>query len=360
MRILVTGAAGFVGSLFVDAAARSGHDVVATDRRPMPVIPGCEHYVVKDMNTICVDDLGPRVDAVVHFATGKSHYLPDEARLGSSYQRVLDETSNGVRHMFSLAQQAGAARFVHISSMTVYPAAISSGTDASVAALDRHPERRGIYAHSKILADAVVQDLAGAGSTGMEVCVLRFALVCGPGMGHSDGEAANPDLVLRSTLISTGKVLPIGLAIGIGRPTQTAPLLDIRDLLRGIVALVSQDPEAGRLRVWDLQSGSAPRKRDLLSAYAAASGRRVLQVWLPRWLVLGGAWLAEGISRMRGKREYLPYRIARAYRFNPEQLPVADFWRAVGVAPQGSVESCLTVAVAEAAADVPPTPSAAT
>jgi nucleoside-diphosphate-sugar epimerase len=358
MRVFVTGAAGFVGNLFCVAAARSGHEVTATDRRRIPAIEGCERYVIKDMATISVDDLQPGTDAVVHLATGKKTYLPEDTRDAAKYQRVLDETVDGARRLFNVAASAGTRRFVYVSSMTVYPGPVPDEPTAGVVALDPHPERRGIYAHSKILAESAVQDLARS-QQAMEVCILRFALVCGPGMGHTNADAADRDIVLRSTLVSTGKPLPLGLAVGIGHPDQTAPLLDVRDLLRGILALIAREPESGAVRTWDLQSGRAPLKRDLLHAYAAASGRRSVQVWLPPALALAGARLVEGLFRLRGQRPHLPYRIARAYRFDPERLPLEDFWRDVGLDPLGSMQSCLTVATTHGVPDIAPAQASA-
>ncbi len=70
MRILVTGAAGFVGGLFCRAATASGLQVVGTDRRP-PGKADCETTIAKDMVDLTAADLPLPIDAVVHFATGQ-------------------------------------------------------------------------------------------------------------------------------------------------------------------------------------------------------------------------------------------------------------------------------------------------
>jgi hypothetical protein len=122
-------------------------------------------------------------------------------------------------------------------------------------------------------------------------------------------------------------------------------LLDASDMVRGILALLAQTPEPGLLRTWDLQSGPAPHKCELVRAYATHRRRPAIQVWLPRTLAMAAAWLLEGAGRMRGVRRHLPYRLARAYRPEPEKRPFKDFWHDVGIRPHGSMESCLAIAV---------------
>ncbi len=275
---------------------------------------------------------------------GKGEYLVGDGMISDAdrYQRVLTETVDGTRHVCRLAESVGARRFIHISSMTVYPGPVPRDR-----VVDSHPERRGIYAHSKILAEAAVRDMASTGELSMEVCILRLALVCGPGMGHTASDARDRVSVLGSTLISTAKPLSSAIAVGIGRPKQAAPLLDVRDLIRGLLGLIDQNPHPGRVRVYDVQSGPPPNKRELVLAYAESIGRPYRQLWLPRRLTMVGAWAAEVIYRLRGKREFFPYRIGRAYRLNAEALPYPELWLDIGIEPEGSLESCLEVAVME-------------
>jgi len=344
----VTGAAGFVGGLFCHAAAASGLQVVGTDRRPFEG-NGCERTIVKDMLDLNLADIPRPIDAVVHFATGKGEYLGGDGGMTDAdrYRKVLTETVEGTRHVCRLAEGAGARRFIHVSSMTVYPGPVPCDRRVEAGVFDPRPERRGIYAHSKILAESAVHEMASSDDRSMEVCILRLALVCGPGMGHAANVAQDRSRVLRSTLISTAKPLSSGIAVGIGRPTQGAPLLDVRDLIRGLLALIDLNPRPGRLSAYDVQSGAPPSKRELVLAYAASVGMPYKQLWPPRRFTMAGARAAEWLYRLRGKHEYFPYRIERAYRLNAEDLPYDEFWQDIGIEPEGSLESCLEVAVME-------------
>jgi nucleoside-diphosphate-sugar epimerase len=348
MRILVTGAAGFVGGLFCHAATASGLEVVGTDRRPLGTVD-CEKTIVKDMMDLTTADIPLPIDAVVHFATGKGEYLVGDGEMNDTarHRRVLTETVDGTRHVGRLAESAGVRRFIHVSSMTVYPGPVPRDRHLEAGDVDSRPERRGIYAHSKILAESAVRDMASTGELSMEVCILRLALVCGPGMGHAASDARDRSRILGSTLISTAKPLSSGIAVGIGRPAQGAPLLDVRDLIRGLLALIDLNPRPGLVRVYDVQSGAPPNKRELILAYAASVGKRYKQVWLPRRLTVAGAWAADWLYRLRGKREYFSYRIERAYRLSAGAVPYTKFWLDIGIEPEGSLASCLEVAVME-------------
>ena len=70
MRILVTGATGFIGSHFVNTASAAGHDVIAV-RRPgsVPRVPVADsvQWIDKPLASVTTDDMR-ECHAVVHFA----------------------------------------------------------------------------------------------------------------------------------------------------------------------------------------------------------------------------------------------------------------------------------------------------
>ncbi len=88
MRILVTGGAGYIGSVVVEELLRDGHTVVVYDNlvkgHVAAVSPGAELVVadLRDRATLCGTLRGRRIDAVVHMAAdslvGESVSRPDK------------------------------------------------------------------------------------------------------------------------------------------------------------------------------------------------------------------------------------------------------------------------------------------
>ena len=117
MRLLVTGARGFIGAGVVRAAHSQGHEVVATDYsdhgRELP----------EGVEAIQGDITRPEewqsgfegVDAVVHCA---AIHRPDE--IADATVRAIEVNLRGTRLMLQAAVDAGLKRFVHLSSAKAY------------------------------------------------------------------------------------------------------------------------------------------------------------------------------------------------------------------------------------------------
>jgi nucleoside-diphosphate-sugar epimerase len=162
MRVLVTGATGFVGSHIARTFAEAGYEVrcgvrASSDLRWIEELDA--ERVPLDM-TGGTEDLSRAVentDLVVH-AAGITR-----ARRAEDYHSVNAE---GTRKLATAAQKAGVRRFVLISSLA------ARGPDDPTK--DDHPE--SAYGRSKLEAEAYLRDF----DEQMEAVVLRPAAVYGP------------------------------------------------------------------------------------------------------------------------------------------------------------------------------------
>lgn len=171
MRILVTGASGFIGGRFARFALEQGLEVRVNGRRA----EGVEHLVRRGAQFMPGDLADPElayrvcrgIDAVVHCAGA----VGDWGRYQDFYQGNVMVTENVVEAC--LKQQV--RRLVHLSSPSIY----FDGRSRMGIREDQVPRRlRHPYAATKQLAE---QKVFGAQEFGLEVLALRPRLVTGAG-----------------------------------------------------------------------------------------------------------------------------------------------------------------------------------
>ena len=164
MRVLVTGASGFIGRFVADALRRKGFAVVGTSRTEMD---GAVAADITDPSSF--DELwkaGP-FDAVVHCAAiaHRSGAVSDD-----DYHRVNVE---GTRNIAQFAGATRASRFIHLSSVLVY-----GRHGVGIRETDECAPRDA-YGISKLVSEGAAMEISR--KAGMAITVLRPAPVVGEG-----------------------------------------------------------------------------------------------------------------------------------------------------------------------------------
>lgn len=280
MRVLVTGAAGFLGSHLVEVLLERGESVRALVR-PGEVVdfPRCGGVEV------CRGDLGDRasLEAAV---SGVDRVLHCGARTGPWGPQSEYEIANvrGLQTLLQVALAAGVGRFVHVSSVIVL------GTDVGSSADEAWPLRAepNPYSWSKIEGERLLNKAIREQHA--PVTIVRPGLVYGPRDVGSFGRFA--------ALIQQGKMVLIGTG------DNHLPLIYVRDVAEGIV-LASQATQAiGRTYI--LVNDEPVTQREYLSSIAAELGVQAPGRRIPYGLALSLAVVAEGASRLAGRRRPPP------------------------------------------------------
>ena len=189
MRVLITGAAGFLGSHLCERLLRDGHDVVGMDNfvtgRPDNIAalfesPGF-HFVQQDVtNFIYVE--GP-IDAVLHFASPASPIDYLELPI-----QTLKVGSLGTHKTLGLAKAKG-ARYLLASTSEVYGDPLVNPQPESYWGNVNPVGPRGVYDEAKRFAEALA--MAYHRVHGLDVKIVRIFNSYGPRMRPHDGRVVS-------------------------------------------------------------------------------------------------------------------------------------------------------------------------
>ncbi len=174
MRVIVTGATGFVGQSLIKSLIFDGIQVVGVGRRHLSG-QSFEYHVIQDY--VAYGDWQSKLagcDAVIHLAARVHMMKESSADPLAEFRRV---NVDGTLNLANQAAAAGVNRFVYLSSIKVNGEHTAPGkpfTEDDIAS----PE--DAYGYSKIEAEQGLWLIAQ--KTGMEVVIIRPPLVYGRGM----------------------------------------------------------------------------------------------------------------------------------------------------------------------------------
>jgi nucleoside-diphosphate-sugar epimerase len=170
MRIFVTGASGFVGGAAAQHFARQAHDVRAMSRseKSDAKIAALGAKPVRcDLEDVTAAHVGD-AEAIVHCAAFVEQWGPVEA-----WKRF---NIDGTARMLSAAREAGAKRFIHISTESVlWRGQHLRGVDETY---PRAPNSPYPYSWTKARAEELVEQ---ANAPDFQTIILRPRFIWGPG-----------------------------------------------------------------------------------------------------------------------------------------------------------------------------------
>ena len=225
-RVVVTGAAGFIGSHLCEALLDRGHSVVGIDNLVTGDIANVAHLGARDFQLIRHDvtkyiDVDGRVDAVLHWASPASPIDYLELPI-----QTLKVGSLGTHNALGLAK-AKHARFVLASTSEIYGDPLEHPQKETYWGNVNPIGPRGVYDEAKRFAEAIT--LAYHRTHGVDTKIVRIFNTYGPRMRLRDGRAvpAFMSQALRNEDVTI-----------FGDGTQTRSFCYVSDLVDGILRLL--------------------------------------------------------------------------------------------------------------------------
>jgi nucleoside-diphosphate-sugar epimerase len=271
VRVLVTGATGFLAAHLIPALQRCGHDVHAL------VLPSSDStrlsnagVVVHTGDVRSIDTLRPamsQADAVFHLAAAIGVRRPL-----SDYQAV---NVMGTGNVCRAALAAGVRRLVHVSSTSVYKQGLGVPVDESYAVAPP-PDP---YAVTKAAGDRLVQRLIA--NKQLPASIVRTSTIYGPGDHLNFARIADR--------------IRAGTAIVIGSGRNRVPFAYVDDVVEGLLLVLEHEAAEGE--IYNITDDRCPTQLELLREVARQLGAQRPRIRVPYGLLYGTAYLAERIAQ---------------------------------------------------------------
>jgi len=246
MRVLITGAHGFIGAAIIPELLDAGHEVIGMDCIGGPRIRVADITRLEDCVAAC-----DGVDVIIH-----SVGIHLATQVADNPMQMVDVNVNGTLNILQAAEIAGARRIVYLSSAKVY------GEPERLPSLETDlPRPREPYALAKLVAEQYCQTFHE--TCGIEAVVIRPFSVYGPGQDQNSGYVGMALEALKSN----------GIVSFPGRADYLRDFVHISDVARlcGLAATA----ELPGYTVLNSGAGQAHTLDELVAMIAAAADFRL-------------------------------------------------------------------------------------
>lgn len=272
MQVLVTGAAGYIGSHALRALERAGHSAIALDnlsrghRAAVPKELPFHELDVRDTDKVVALLSEHKVDCVMHFAA--------LAYVGESVTeplRYYDNNTGGTLSILQAVERAGTQRMVFSSTCATY------GEPEDMPIRETTPPSPiNPYGWSKLVSEFMLRDYA-AKSPHFGYAALRYFNVAGSAGDGAIGEDHEPEthlipVILQAALGKREKITIFGEDYATPDGTCIRDYIHVEDLVEAHVR-VMEALGPGDKRIYNLGIGTGYSVREIVDAVRSVVDR---------------------------------------------------------------------------------------
>jgi UDP-glucose 4-epimerase len=266
MRLLVTGGAGYVGSVVAAQLVEGGHEVTVLDDLStghQDAVPEGARFVQADISD--AGDVLPGMDAVLHFAA--------KSLVGESVEKPELYWANnlgGTLALLEAMRDKGVGRIVFSSTAATY------GEPERTPILESDPTRpTNPYGASKLAVDTALS--AYAGLRGLGAVSLRYFNVAGAYGRFRERHTVETHLIPNVLKVATGERASVSV-FGTDYPTSDGTCVrdyvHVADLARAhLLALEAVTP--GEHKVYNLGSGTGFTVQEVITVCREVTGHEI-------------------------------------------------------------------------------------
>ncbi len=260
--VLITGGAGYIGSMLVSELLRTGRRVTVVDslvHGGNSLLPFLSHPAfafhradVCDRRAISPAFAG--VDAVIHLAAIVGYPACDRAGREASFGCNVD----GTRNVFEEAERAGAERFLFASSYSNY----GLSPDGRPVTEESELFPQSVYAETKIEAEKYLVSRAAEPKTKTAPILFRFATLFGP------SPRTRFDLIINQFVWEA----VVDRKLAVYQPRFNRSFVHVRDVVGALTASLEAPLDRLRGQIFNIGSNNANYSKaeiaDLIRKYA--------------------------------------------------------------------------------------------
>jgi nucleoside-diphosphate-sugar epimerase len=320
MRILVTGATGFLAQHLIPALQKRGHTIRAL------VLPsgdatwllhrGVDIYRgdVRQANTLTQPMRD--VDAVFHLAAAIGMRRPMK-----DYHAV---NVIGTEHLCRAALAAGVTRLVHVSSTSVYKQGLGEAVREDFP-LGPLPDP---YPLTKAAGDELVQRMIV--EEHLPAVIIRTSTFFGPGDHLNFGRIVDRLIARRAIIIGSGR--------------NAVPFVYVADVVQGLLLALEHERAEGQ--IYNITDETCPTQEGLLLEIAEQVGARSPRIHVPYSILFSAAYVAERIAKLRQSEHPLVTRFGVALYGANNRYSIDKARTELGYEPRISLREGIRLAAA--------------